>query len=49
MPKKYVFLHVFCQEIGAGCNLPLGVHSFANTDQQQQNVFFLANQEQTDF
>lgn len=33
MPKKYVFLHVFCQQVGASFNLPLGVHSFANTEQ----------------
>lgn len=49
MPKKYVYLHVFCQQVGTVCNLPVGVLLFANTDQQQQDIFFFANQEQTDF
>lgn len=48
MTKKYVFLHVFCQQVRRGCNLPLRVNSFANKTQQQQKHFFLANQEQTD-
>lgn len=41
MTKKYVFLQVFCQQVSTGCDIPLRIHSFANTDQQQQIHFSL--------